>query len=82
MIECILKSIIVSPLYLALLLVAIYRYMLMYNFFLHNNKQNQRQRKISVLNIFLRPEKSPRTGSLINIVETIMFAVVDNIKLE
>ena len=56
--------------------------MLMYNFFFHNNKQNQRQRKISVLNIFLRPEKSPRTGSLINIVETMMFAVVDNIKLE
>ena len=56
--------------------------MLMYNFFFHNNKQNQRQRKISVLNIFLRPEKSPQTGSLINIVETIMFAVVDNIKLE
>ena len=54
--------------------------MLMYNFFFHNNKQNQR--KISVLNIFLPPEKSPRTGSLVNIVETVMFAVVDNIKLE
>ena len=54
--------------------------MLMYNFFFHNNKQNQR--KISVLNIFLPPEKSPRTGSLINIVETVMFAVIDNIKLE
>ena len=54
--------------------------MLMCNFFFHNNKQNER--KISVLNIFLPPEKSPRTGSLINIFETIMFAVVDNIKLE
>ena len=54
--------------------------MLMYNFFIHDNKKNQR--KISVLNIFLPPEKSPRTGSLNNIVETIMFAVVDNIKLE
>ena len=54
--------------------------MLMYSFFFRNNKQNQR--KISVLNIFLPPEKSPRTGSLINIVETVMFAVVDNIKLE
>ena len=54
--------------------------MLMYNFFIHNNKKNQT--KISVLNTFLPPEESPRTGSLINIVETVMFAVVDNIKLE